>query len=114
MTGLPAPTSVLVTGLTNGTAYTFTVTASNPNGTGPQSAPSNQVTPSTGSSAVVNGGFESGSQYWTMGGAIAPSVSTALVHSGTSAALMGAVSGSYPAGDSWVAQTISVPARNRL
>src|SRR3546814_14386026 len=35
----------MMTGLTNGTAYTFTVQASNANGVGPASAPSNSVTP---------------------------------------------------------------------
>jgi uncharacterized repeat protein (TIGR01451 family) len=38
-------TSAVVTGLTNGTPYTFTVHASNSKGAGPESAPSNAVTP---------------------------------------------------------------------
>lgn len=38
--------SVVVTGLTNGTTYTFTVHATNIAGPGPESAPSNAITPS--------------------------------------------------------------------
>ncbi len=47
ITGSPPLTSTTVTGLTTGTAYTFTVAASNPSGTGPASAASNSVTPLT-------------------------------------------------------------------
>ncbi len=45
LTGSPPETSVTISGLTPGTTYTFTVQASNPNGAGPVSAPSNPVTP---------------------------------------------------------------------
>jgi Domain of unknown function (DUF4082)/Fibronectin type III domain/Bacterial Ig domain len=45
VTGSPPETSVTIIGLKPGTAYTFTVQASNPNGSGPVSAHSNSVTP---------------------------------------------------------------------
>lgn len=47
VTGTPLPTSANVTGLTTGATYTFTVAAANMNGSGPASAASNAVTPTT-------------------------------------------------------------------
>jgi hypothetical protein len=46
ITGSPPATSTTITALTNGTSYTFKVTATNAIGTGPPSAASNAVTPS--------------------------------------------------------------------
>ncbi len=46
ITGSPPVTSATIGGLTNGTTYTFTVSATNAVGTGPASAASNAVTPS--------------------------------------------------------------------
>jgi hypothetical protein len=40
-------TSATLNGLTNGTSYTFSITANNAVGTGPSSAATNQITPST-------------------------------------------------------------------
>lgn len=45
VTGTPPATTTTISGLTNGTAYAFTVAATNGIGTGPVSAPSNSVTP---------------------------------------------------------------------
>jgi hypothetical protein len=108
--GNPAPTSAVVSGLTNGTTYTFTVTASNPVGSGPESAQSNAVTPSSSALHVDNGGFENGLASWTTGGTATPTASNSQQHSGASSALLGTVQPTpAPAGDSSLSQTLSIP-----
>ena len=114
VTGNPAPTSAVVSGLTNGTSYTFTVTPSNPVGSGPESGPSNAVTPSASIAHVINGGFENGLTGWTTGGADPPTTSSTQFHSGSSSALLGVLQ-SQPAtaGDSDVSQTLAIPASGK-
>jgi hypothetical protein len=62
--------TISVTGLTTGTAYTFTVTATNAVGTGPASAASNSVTPALQPGEAFGGGFFAG-QISTAGNSIA-------------------------------------------
>ena len=59
MTATGSASPLTVTGLTNGTAYTFTVTATNAIGTGPASAASNSVTVTQGGEGEGEGEGES-------------------------------------------------------
>ena len=72
VTGTGASSPITVSGLTNGTAYTFTITATNANGTSAASSASNSVTPIAPLSVeylVIAGGGSGGSGVFGGGGA---------------------------------------------
>ena len=103
VSGSPPATSVTVSGLTNGTTYTFKVTASNAFGLGPASAPSNAVTPAQApgapTSVTATGGNAQATVSWTApsnGGAVI-SQYTVTPFIGTTAQPATTVSGSPPA-----------------
>ena len=59
---------------------------------------------------IKNGGFEADNfTGWSAGGVFSPTVVTYPKHSGAYSALLGAVVGPEPAGDSWLYQTIYIP-----
>lgn len=70
ITGTGTSSPVTVSGLSNGTAYTFTVVATNAYGTGPASAASNSVTPNLTPGMVFGGGYFAG-QISTAGNGVA-------------------------------------------
>ena len=119
MTG---PTSATVTGLTDGTTYTFTVTATNLIGTSDPSAPSNQVTPQaptvpdppTGVAATA--GNAQASVHWTApantGGSPILSYTVTSDPAGGTASTLGATSTTVPGLTNGVAYTFTVVATN--
>jgi hypothetical protein len=87
-TGTGSP--LTVTGLTNGTAYTFTVTAANAGGPGPASGPSAAVTPSA--ELLPDPGFESGNGGWVAFNVGAFTRVTSPLHGGARALQIAATS----------------------
>jgi len=73
-TGTNTASPVIITGLSNGTTYTFTVTATNAGGTGPASAASNSAVPNPPPSGtitllIIAGGGSGGTNIGAGGGA---------------------------------------------
>lgn len=80
-----------------GTSATTTVTVSNS---------------TTTTQLITNGGFETGTSPWTLGGVKVPIQSTNRVHTGSYSLRLGATTGSgqtEPNGDSWAYQQITIP-----
>jgi hypothetical protein len=93
---------ITVSGLTNGTAYTFTVTATNANGTSTASAASNSVTPA--------------SSYWieyTNAGAGGNNISHNVIYTGTNYAA-GFVPNSTSAGYMLMDSTGAITSQNQM
>jgi len=88
ITGTGASSPIVVTGLANGTAYTFTVVATNIYGAGPSSAASNSVTPALAIGDALGGGFYAGQISTTGNGVATHNLVVAPVTSGQNASLL--------------------------
>jgi hypothetical protein len=103
VTGAPAATKTVITGLTNGASYTFTVKATNALGTSGESTPSAAIT--VNPNAAANGGFEAGLSQWST--PVRATASTASAHTGTGSLLL---KGDMGSGSAFIEQTVTVPA----
>ena len=91
---------------------TLTVTDNGPGGPRTASVTGLGTTPATCiGNTLSNGGFESGTlDCWTAGGTLTPDVSTLEAHGGSFSAQLGAIGLPQPNGDSWIYQTVTIPA----
>ncbi|MDQ1701138.1 MAG: large repetitive protein, partial [Frankiaceae bacterium] len=117
--------NAVVTGLVNGTSYTFTVTATNAVGTGPASAASNAVTPSTAQSApgaptsvVATAGDAQASVSWSApssnGGSAVTGYTVTATPGGASATTTGATTVVVPGLVNGTSYTFKVTATNAI
>ncbi len=96
--------------VTAGHSYTITLVSHDDNYAGDATYTYyDDVATSTSTNVVANGGFETGTfSSWTAGGAFAPVIVSSGAHGGTYAARIGSTA-AYN-GDSFIQQTVSVPA----
>ena len=68
------------------------------------------VSGSTVQQLIQNPGFETGNlNFWTAGGALVPTVTSAKHNTGTFSALLGASTAPQQNGDSWIYQAVAIP-----
>ena len=114
-------TSANVSGLMNGTAYTFTVAATNASGTGPESAPSAPVipagVPAAPASVTSTGGVRAAAVGWAAADANGSAVTAYTVTAspgGAHASTTGATSATVTGLDNGTAYTFTVVALNAI
>jgi hypothetical protein len=108
--GIPTPSPTTAPSATDTPTSTPTDTPQPTATDTPTSTPTATSAPSAPTNLVVNGGFESGSSGWALGGSPTPVVTTQKAHSGTHSALLGQRTlSSWTWANNSVVQTVTLP-----